>query len=73
MWRQDGLYNLVVVLDYNLHPRLRGKGSAIFLHCARTARGSSDLKPTLGCVALQEASLRRLLPRLARGAVIKIL
>jgi L,D-peptidoglycan transpeptidase YkuD (ErfK/YbiS/YcfS/YnhG family) len=73
MWRQDGLYNLVLVLDYNLHPRRRGKGSAIFLHCARTGPGPRDLKPTLGCVALHQADLRRLLPRLARGAVIKIL
>jgi L,D-peptidoglycan transpeptidase YkuD (ErfK/YbiS/YcfS/YnhG family) len=73
MWRQDGLYNLVLVMDYNLDPRRRGKGSAIFLHCARTGLNRWDLKPTLGCVALHQADLRRLLPRLARGAVIKIL
>ncbi|MGD0634494.1 MAG: L,D-transpeptidase family protein [Beijerinckiaceae bacterium] len=72
MWRQDGLYDLVLVLDYNLDPRRRGKGSAIFLHCARTGLAASDLKPTLGCVALPQAVLRRLLPRLARGALVKI-
>ncbi|MDR3462828.1 MAG: L,D-transpeptidase family protein [Beijerinckiaceae bacterium] len=72
MWRQDGLYDLVLVLDYNLDPRRRGKGSAIFLHCARTGGAPWDLKPTLGCVALPQPVLRRLLPRLARGTIVRI-
>jgi L,D-peptidoglycan transpeptidase YkuD (ErfK/YbiS/YcfS/YnhG family) len=63
MWREDGLYDIVVVLDYNMHPRRRYLGSAIFLHCARP-----DFSPTAGCVALRAADLRKLLPRLARDA-----
>jgi L,D-peptidoglycan transpeptidase YkuD (ErfK/YbiS/YcfS/YnhG family) len=63
MWREDGLYDLVVVLDYNICPRRRFLGSAIFLHCARPG-----FLPTAGCVALRAADLRKLLPRLARGA-----
>jgi L,D-peptidoglycan transpeptidase YkuD (ErfK/YbiS/YcfS/YnhG family) len=68
MWRSDGLYDVVFVLDYNLHPRRAGRGSAIFLHCAKSAAGSdgSRLKPTLGCVALKPGDMRRLLPRLGR-------
>lgn len=73
LWRQDGLYDLILVLDYNLQPRRRGKGSAIFLHCARTGIHASDFKPTLGCVALRQADLRRLLPRLSRHVMIKII
>jgi L,D-peptidoglycan transpeptidase YkuD (ErfK/YbiS/YcfS/YnhG family) len=72
MWRQDGLYDLVLVLDYNLDPRRRGRGSAIFLHCARTGLAAWDLAPTLGCVALPRADLRRLLPRLARRVAVRI-
>ena len=34
MWRRDGLYDVVFVLDYNLKPRRAARGSAIFLHCA---------------------------------------
>ncbi len=63
MWRDDGLYDLVIVLDYNIHPRKKFGGSAIFLHCAR-----QDFAPTEGCIALHAADLWKLLPRLARKA-----
>jgi L,D-peptidoglycan transpeptidase YkuD (ErfK/YbiS/YcfS/YnhG family) len=47
MWREDHLYDLVAVLGYNDDPVVPGKGSAIFLHLART-----DYSATHGCVAL---------------------
>ena len=47
MWREDHLYDLVLVLGYNDDPVVPGKGSAIFLHLART-----DYSATHGCVAL---------------------
>lgn len=68
MWRADGLYNLVVVLGYNDRPVIRGRGSAIFLHCARPAYA-----PTEGCIALSERDLRRLLPLLRPGMTVRIL
>ena len=68
MWRQDGLYDVVLVLDYNVKPRRAGHGSAIFLHCAKPG-----FRPTLGCVALRPDDMRRLLPRLARGVTIRLL
>jgi len=67
LWRADHLYDLVIVLDYNNRPRRKNRGSAIFLHCARP-----DLAPTEGCVALRPDDLRRLLPRLAKKAVLTI-
>ncbi len=63
LWREDGLYDVVIVLDYNICPRVKYRGSAIFLHCAR-----DGLSPTVGCVALRQSDLRKLLPRLARNA-----
>jgi L,D-peptidoglycan transpeptidase YkuD (ErfK/YbiS/YcfS/YnhG family) len=59
MWREDGLYDLVIDLDYNREPIRRGRGSAIFLHLARPG-----FLPTEGCVALERADLLRLLARL---------
>ncbi len=56
MWRPDGLYDLVVVLDHNTRPRKARGGSAVFLHIARAGFG-----PTEGCVAFRPADLRRLL------------
>jgi len=67
LWREDGLYDFVGVLDYNIRPVLRGRGSAIFFHVA-----TEDLMPTAGCVALRGRDLARLLPRLARRVTLEI-
>ena len=45
----------------------RGRGSAIFFHLARPG-----LTPTAGCVAIAAADMRKLAPRLARGATMRI-
>lgn len=67
LWRSDTLYDVVVVLDYNVRPRIRGRGSAIFMHVAHP-----DYAPTAGCIALRRPHLMLLLSRLARGSVIKV-
>ena len=67
MWREDELYDLVVVLGHNMRPRARGLGSAIFMHVARP-----DYAPTAGCVALSPPHLARLLGRLRPGAMIVV-
>jgi L,D-peptidoglycan transpeptidase YkuD (ErfK/YbiS/YcfS/YnhG family) len=67
LWRDDGLYDIVVVLGYNDAPRIRNRGSAIFMHIARTG-----FRPTEGCVALREADLRRVLNAVRRKSRIII-
>ena len=52
LWREDGVYDLIVVLGHNDDPVVPGAGSAIFLHRAR-----SGYEPTQGCVALAAADL----------------
>lgn len=59
MCRADGLYDVVIVVGYNDRPRVRGKGSAIFIHVAR-----EGCAPTEGCVALKRAELIRLAARI---------
>ena len=56
LWRQDGMYDLIGVLGWNDAPVQRGRGSAIFLHVAR-----SDYGPTEGCIALSSGDLRQVL------------
>lgn len=56
MWRHDRLYDIVGVLDWNFRPRVRGLGSAIFLHLCRPG-----YDPTAGCIALERRDLTRLL------------
>jgi L,D-peptidoglycan transpeptidase YkuD (ErfK/YbiS/YcfS/YnhG family) len=63
MWREDRIYDLTFVLDQNFTRRAKGAGSAIFFHLARPG-----LTPTAGCIAIAEADMRKLAPRLARKA-----
>jgi L,D-peptidoglycan transpeptidase YkuD (ErfK/YbiS/YcfS/YnhG family) len=67
LWRADHLYDVIGILDYNMRPRARGRGSAIFFHLARP-----DLSPTAGCVALRAADMRRLLPRLSQRVTMMV-
>ena len=67
LWRADELYDVLVVLDYNTSPRVRGKGSAIFMHVAR-----SDYAPTEGCLAVARGHLVRLLEGLGGNAVVRV-
>lgn len=60
LWRGDRLYDVALVIDYNVASPLKGRGSAIFLHVM-----AKDATPTAGCVALRPSDLRRLLPRLS--------
>lgn len=50
LWREDSLYDIVVVLGHNDDPVVPGAGSAIFLHLMRDDGG-----PTEGCVGVDRA------------------
>jgi L,D-peptidoglycan transpeptidase YkuD (ErfK/YbiS/YcfS/YnhG family) len=67
MWRQDGLYDIVVILGHNDDPVVAGAGSAIFLHCAKPDYGS-----TQGCVAIATVDLLALLERAELGDCVEI-
>jgi L,D-peptidoglycan transpeptidase YkuD (ErfK/YbiS/YcfS/YnhG family) len=68
LWRADRLYDVVVVLGYNVRPRVRGLGSAIFMHVA-----APGFPPTEGCIALRAPQLKLLLRRLGRGSSVRVL
>lgn len=67
MWRDDRLYDVVVVLDCNLDPVERGKGSAIFFHLARP-----DYGPTEGCVAVSYPDMLKILGGCRSGTIMEI-
>lgn len=65
LWREDNLYDLIVILDYNRAPVVKGKGSAIFMHIRR-----SDGSATEGCIALKHSHLLHLLKCCRRDSVV---
>lgn len=56
LWRDDEVYDLIVVVGHNDDPVIPGAGSAVFLHVARP-----DFSPTSGCIVLARDDLLALL------------
>ena len=67
LWREDGAYDVVLVMSHNDSPPKAGLGSAVFIHVAQ-----HDDRDTLGCVALAPEVMVRLLPHLKTGMRVLI-
>ena len=67
LYRRENVYDIIVVIDYNLNPVKKNKGSAIFLHL------TNNYKRTLGCIALKEKDMLILLRLINKKTKIKIL
>ncbi len=67
LWLDDAVYDLLVVIGYNMAPVVPGAGSAIFLHIARP-----DFSPTAGCIAVERGVLVGLVPLLGPASAIAI-
>lgn len=67
LWRDDRLYDVVVVLGHNDDPVVAGRGSAIFMHVASPGYGATE-----GCVALALGDLLRLLATVGADAALRV-
>jgi L,D-peptidoglycan transpeptidase YkuD (ErfK/YbiS/YcfS/YnhG family) len=67
LWRTDGIYDLLVVVGYNMSPTRPGAGSAIFLHIARP-----NFSPTDGCIAVSRSILLKLVTVLGADSTLTI-
>jgi len=70
LWRDDTLYDLIIVLGQNDGPVIPGKGSAIFFHLA--AHKEEGLAPTEGCIALPLDALRQVLALCSTDTVMEV-
>ena len=68
LFRKDHLYDLVMVLNYNMNPIIKNKGSAIFIHLA-----TKYYNPTRGCIGLKKIDMIELVTKLKKRELIKIL
>ena len=66
--RSDNIYDIILVLDFNMYPIRKNKGSAIFLHVAK-----KDFSPTKGCIAIQKHHLKKLLKMVNKKTKVKII
>ena len=68
LYLKDNTYDIIIVIDYNLNPIIKKKGSAIFIHVAK-----KNFSPTLGCIALSKKDLRKLLLLINKNTYITII
>ena len=67
LWREDGAYDVVLVISHNDDPPVPGLGSAVFIHIAQP-----DDRQTLGCVAVTPDIMVRLLRAIGPGTGVCI-
>lgn len=67
LFKVKNIYDIIVVLNYNMKPIIKNKGSAIFIHIAK-----KNYLPTQGCIALKKNDLLKLLSKIRKNIKIKI-
>ena len=67
LYKRENIYDLILVLNYNMNPIKKNKGSAIFIHVSK-----KNYKKTQGCVALKKIHLIKILKELKKNTTIRI-
>ena len=67
LFKKNNIYDLIIVLNYNMKPVIKNKGSAIFIHISK-----KKYQPTQGCVALKKNNLLKLISKINKNIKIKI-
>jgi len=67
LYKKENIYDIILVLNYNMNPNRKKKGSAIFIHVAR-----KNYEKTRGCVAIKKADLLKILKEIKKNTKVKI-
>jgi len=67
LYKKDNVYDIILVLNYNMNPVVKNKGSAIFIHVTKT-----NYKKTEGCIAIKRIHLLKIIKELKNNTKIKI-
>ena len=68
LYRSDNIYDIILVLNFNMNPVKKNKGSAIFIHVAK-----KNFQPTQGCIALDKSELIKLVKSIKINTIVKII
>ena len=67
LYKNENIYDIILVLNYNMNPIKKNKGSAIFIHVAK-----NNFKRTKGCVAIRKIDFIRLIKKINPYTKVKI-
>ena len=66
LYLKKNIYDIIIVINYNLRPVRKNKGSAIFLHLTK------DYKSTKGCIAISAIDMKALLNLVNKKSYIEV-
>ena len=67
LFKKENIYDIILVLNYNMNPVKKDKGSAIFVHVAK-----KNYEKTRGCVAVKKLDLLKILKKIKVKTKVKI-
>ena len=67
LFRKENIYDIILILNYNMNPVKKNKGSAIFIHVTK-----NNFKKTEGCVAIKKPNLIKLIKEIRQNTKVKI-
>ena len=67
LYKRENIYDIILVLNYNMRPIVKKRGSAIFIHVAKT-----NYEKTEGCVAIKKTHFLKIINELKKNTKIKI-
>ena len=67
LFKKENIYDIILVLNYNMNPVLKDKGSAIFIHVAK-----NNYRKTLGCIAVKRSDLLKILKEIKVNTKVMI-
>ena len=67
LYKKENVYDIILILNYNMRPIIKNKGSAIFIHIAK-----KNYKKTEGCIAIKKGHLLKILKVIKKSTKVKI-
>ena len=67
LYKKNNIYDILLVLNYNMNPVKKNKGSAIFIHIAKR-----NYAPTAGCVAIHKNDMKKIIKKISKRTLVFI-
>ena len=68
LFRKENIYDVLLVLNFNMNPIKKNRGSAIFIHVSKR-----NYAKTEGCIAIKKSDLLKIIKNLTSKSLVKIL
>ena len=67
LYKKENIYDIILVLNFNMNPIRKNKGSAIFIHIAK-----KKFTSTKGCIAIRKEDLKKILSKIKKNCKVLI-